>query len=290
MRKRMAVSAMAAGLAIGAACAQPLDPKIPADALTISRKIGCSTVDGEPAVYWWHGEAFSRRQGEADKHLFDVQGMNVRACASAEGGYNLVSRELLIYTDVATGSPLKTWTNPWSGATVEVVHVANDPVNGKSRPKGRDGKPASWNGTISGGQWWQTTTVPLWYPNPLASAYQAEIGGSYHATEMFNFFGDAASLLDRNATKADNVSVGWVRMSDWLPWMMMGGREGVIYFHTAGRRLDSFDELPAILKDEVKKNYPDYANPPPLDDARPNMTSWKYYDAVKKGEIKVPKR
>ena len=294
MSKSIATSLLALSAVFAAASAQAaqLDPKKPADALTISRKIACSTVDGEAVTYFWHGEAFSRRAGEADKHLFDAWGMNIRACVKAPDGdgFNLVSRELLIYTDVATGQPLKTWNNPWTGETVEVLHVANDPVNGKYRSKTRDGKPYTWDGTISGGRWWQTTTVPLFYPNPLAGAYQPEVGGTYHATEMFNFFGDTASLLDPAKKSADQVTVGWARMSDWLPWMKMGGREGVIYFHTAGRKLESFDQLPAMLKNEIKTHYPDYDSPPPLDDARPNMTSWKYYDAVKKGEAKAPKR
>lgn len=279
----------APGVAIAAG---PLDPAKTADALTISRKIACSTVDGEPALYYWRGAAYSRRQGEADKHLFDVEGMNVRACKSAKDGdgFDLVSRELLIYTDAQTGAVLKTWTNPWTGETVDVLHVANDPVNGKFRAKTRSGAPYTWDGSIGGGRWWQSTTVPLFYPNPLASDYQKEIGGTYHATEMFNFFGDSASLLDRAKSHAENVTVAWVRMSDWLLWMMMGGREGVIYFNTAGRRLDSADELPAVLKTEIVKNYPEWSAPPPVDDVRPNMTSWKYYDGVKKGEIKAPKR
>lgn len=273
------------------AAAAKLNPNTPADALAISRKIACSMKDGEPATYWWHGEVFSRRDGEADKHLFNVEGMNIRACVKAPDGdgFNLVSRELLLYTDVKTGELLKTWTNPWTGETVDVLHVANDPVNGKFRSKTRDGKPTVWDGTISGGGWWQTTTVPLFYPNPLGGAYQAEVGGTYHATEMFNFFGEAASLLDPN-TPAKNVQVGWVRISDWLPWMKMGGRDGMVYFHTAGRKLNSFGELPKLVRDEIKKNYPEYDAPPPLDDARPNMTSWKYYDAVKKGDVKAPKR
>ncbi|MBY0423547.1 MAG: DUF1838 domain-containing protein [Parvularculaceae bacterium] len=290
--KRILAGAAIAALTVTALAAAELDPKKPADALALSRKIACSMVDGEQATFWWHGEVFSRREGEADKHLFNVEGMNTRACVKAKDGegFNLVSRELLLYTDVATGEILKTWTNPWTGETVEVLHVANDPVNGKFRAKTRDGKPYVWDGTISGSGWWQTTTVPLFYPNPLAGPYQAEVGGVYHATEMFNFFGERASLLDPATKSAKNVQVGWVRISDWLPWMKMSGREGMVYFHTAGRKLNSFDELPKIVRDEIKKNYTEYSAPPPLDDSRANMTSWKYYDGVRKGEIKAPKR
>lgn len=290
--KFLALGFMSVVAAASGAQAQPLDPNNSSDALAMSRKIVCTMTDGEPATYWWHGEAFSRRMGEADIHLFDVQGMNVRTCVKTTDGegFNLISRELLFYVDKNTGEVLKTWKNPWTGEEVEVLHVANDPVNSKFRAAGRDGKPYRWDGTISGDSWWQTATVPLFYPNPLASQYQKEIGGTYHATEMFNFFGDSASLRDRAANSADNVTVGWVRFSDWLPWMMMAGREGVIYFHTAGRKLDSWDELPKIIKDEVAAHYPEYTSPPPLDDARPNVTSWKYYDAVKKGEVKAPDR
>ena len=275
---RLYLLSMLAAAAATPAFAQKLDPMKPADALTLSRKIACSTVDGEAATYWWHGEAFSRRAGEADIHLFNVEGMNIRACVKAPDGdgFNLVSRELLIYVDKDTGVPLKTWKNPWTNGTVEVLHVANDPVNGKFRSKGRDGKPTVWDGTISGDRWWQTTTVPLFYPNPLAGAYQKEVGGTYHATEMFNFFGDVSDLVDDKIPDPP-VRVGWVRLASWLPWMEMGDRAGTIYIHAAGGKLDRFDQLPKVMLREIDAAYPEYRSPPPGDDARPNETSWTYF-------------
>lgn len=294
------VSAMAAG-ALLAGCAslataesEPLDPSDPADVLLINRKIQCSTVDEEPVTYWWHGKAYSRRQGERDKHLFNVVGMNVRSCSAIEDetrgeGYALVSREILLYTDKETGEPLKTWDNPWTGETVDVLHVANDPVNFESYTTGRDGQPATWSGEMGGGQWWMRSTFPLWYPNPLGGDYQAEVGGTYHATELFNFFGRTEDLLDPETTTA-KVTVGWSRMSDWLPWMEMNGREGLFWVHTAGRKLDSWDELPEVMKTEIAEHYPEYTAPPPTGDPRDNMTSWKYYKAVAEGEIEAPER
>lgn len=292
---RIASAAILTLLFSGGACAaQQLDPDDPDDALTISRKVGCSTVDGEPITYSWHGRAYSRRQGEQDKMLFHIEGMNVRACTSVSDpekgdGYKLVSREILLYKNPESGEVLSTWDNPWTGETVDVLHVANDPVNFTSYKIGRDGKPSTWRGNIQDDRWWTTMTVPLFYPNPLASEYQAEIGGTYHATEMFNFLGDTASLFDAGNTTAE-VQVGWVRMSDWLPWMMMEGREGLIYMHTAGRKLDSWDELSDIMKAEIHDNYPDYVGPPPADDPRRNETSWLYYKKVRDGERVAPDR
>ncbi|MCH9695999.1 MAG: DUF1838 domain-containing protein [Gammaproteobacteria bacterium] len=271
-----------------------LDPNDPDDALTIGRKIGCSTVEAKPITYWWHGSAYSRRQGERDKLLFKVEGMNVRSCTSISDpkkgdGYKLVSREILLYKDPETGEVLSTWDNPWSGETVDVLHVANDPVNFTAYKVGRDGSPSTFTGTIIGDRWWNSTEVPLWYPNPLASEYQKEIGGTYHATEMFNFMGDTESLFSTETTTAE-VQVGWARMSDWLPWMMMNGREGVIYMHTAGRKLDSWDELSETMKHEINTHYPDYVGPPPSDDSRRNETSWLYYKKIRDGDRVVPER
>ena len=291
---KVVLALLASTLTALPALAADLDPDDPDDALTIGRKIGCSTVDGEPITYWWHGKAYSRRQGERDRLLFHVEGMNIRTCSSVDDpekgpGYKLVSRVLLLYKDPETGDVLSTWDNPWTGETVDVLHVANDPVNFTAYKIGRDGKPSTFSGDFLGNRWWQTNTFPLWYPNPLAGDYQQEIGGTYHATEMFNFMGDVESLLDPDTSTAD-VQVGWVRMSDWLPWMMMNGREGVIYMHTAGRKLDSFDQLSDTMKAEIAEHYPEYDSPPPLDDARRNETSWIYYKKIRDGERQAPER
>ncbi|MEM1380668.1 MAG: DUF1838 family protein [Pseudomonadota bacterium] len=288
-----AVSAAAASL--GLAQADPLDPTDAQDTLTIMRKLQCSTIDNEPAVYSWHGIAYSRRQGEKDKPLFLVEGMNIRACSSVRDrrsgdGFHLVSREILLYKDLKTGEVLRTWENPWTGEEVEVLQVANDPVNWKMYEKGRDGKRVQWAGEIGAdGTWWYRSTFPLWYKNPLASEYESEIGGTYHATEMFNFFGRTDDLLADDTTTA-RVTVGWSRLADWLPWMKMNGREGAMYMHTAGRKLGSFDELSDTMKREIRDNYPEYNSPPPPGDPRENMTSWKYYKGVRDGEIDLPRR
>lgn len=261
--------------------AAPPDLSTPESQLTALRRIQCSEVDGKPETYYWTGFAYSRVRGEADRVLFRVEGMNVRACGPLPNGkskadFRLVSREILLYEDPVTGEVLKTWTNPWTGKTVNVIHVANDPVNGNYSVVGRDGKPTNLPFHVMGRQWWLTTAVPLFYTNPLGGSYQEYVGGMYHVTEMFNFFGDVNNLADRKRDSAE-AAVGWQRLSTWLPWMEMGGREGLIYFHTAGRKLERWEDLPAVMKTEIIARFPDYQAPPPLDDQRPNETSWTYF-------------
>lgn len=264
-----------------------IDLASPDGIVAAMRRIWCGDADGRP-VYWnWRGEAFARRQGEKDRLLFKVEGLNTRTCVRVDdprrgAGFRTVSREVLLYLDPATGKPLTRWTNPWTNETVDVVHVTNDPVNSEHFPRGKDGEPQVWRGHMIGDTWFLTSTIPLYYPNPLGGDYQPEIGGTYHATEMFNFMGDVASLTGGEPAMA-NVLVGWVRMSDWLPWMKMNGREGLVYMHTAGRKVSSWDEVSPLMREEVAAHYPLYRDPPALDDRRQNVTSWSYYRALREG-------
>lgn len=280
---RVRVLALSAGLVAPlAAGAGKIDLSTPEGALAVQRKIQCSLVDGVPVTYWWHGDMYSRVPGERDRLLFKVEGMNVRQCGAIENakqgkGYRLVSREILLYKDPTSGEIVRDWKNPWTGETVQVLHVANDPVNSRGTfLQNAEGKPLTFDGTASGGRWWQTLTIPLFYENPLGGDYQKYVGGMYQATELFNFFGDLADLVDEKKPSAD-VIVGWVRISGWLPWMQMGGRTGAVYFHTAGRKLAKWDDLSETMKTEIRASYPEWVAPPPLDDARPNETSWTYF-------------
>ena len=128
---RKSIMSLVGMLAFGtAACAQEAyDLSDPEDVLQVNRKIQCSTVDNEPVTYYWNGNAYARRQGERDRLLFRVEGMNIRQCVRVEHeeygeGYHLVSREILLYLDPQTREILSTWENPWTGETVEVMHLS----------------------------------------------------------------------------------------------------------------------------------------------------------------------
>ena len=167
------------------------------------------------------------------------------------------------FLDPDTGEVLRTWDNPYTGETVDVIHVANDPVNG--RPNfgyGRDGKVAQLPIEMVGDYWQMNLEIPLFYHNILGGNYQKYVGGSYHATELFNYYGMADSLLDDQLTSI-NPGISWVRIAQWLPWMEMGGRDGITYFNAQGTKLKSWDDLPDLLKSEIAANYPKYRHAPP---------------------------
>ncbi len=289
MKKMISHLAVLAGLAAMAAAspvlAKPLDLSKGADALTAMRKVQCSTKDSKPVVYHWSGRAYSRVPGEPDKHLFNVEGMNVRQCVTINDpvkgpGFRMVSRELMFYLDPKTGEALTTWKNPWSGKTVDVIHVANDPVNMPPMfATDAAGKPFSLNARVQNGRVFMASEIPLFYRNPLAGDYQTYVGNHYHAMEIFDFAADEADLLDPKKSEASPI-VAWVRIAEWLPWMEMSGRSGLMVVNATGQTVAGIDALPPVIREQIKANYPEYADPPPVDDKRPNETSWTYFKKV----------
>ena len=57
----------------------------------------------------------------------------------------------------------------------------------------------------------------------------------------------------------------------------MGGRLGLMVTNATGQTVANIDALPPLILEQIKANYPIYSAPPPVDDARPNETSWTYF-------------
>ncbi len=262
--------------------ASPLDLARPDDALQACRKLVGSLVDGRPVVYTWEGRLYGRVPWERDRLLFAVQGLSVRACGTVvdpggQPGFRMVSREVMLYLDPASGAVLERWANPWTGEEVKVLAVANDPVNLPVSVLLRGGAPAfAFPGVLRGGRAWLSLEVPLRYPSPLGGAYQHFVGGQYRSFEAFTFFADADDLLRRDRDLA-HVSFSWTRVSPWLPWMAMGDRPGEVLVHAAGVRVEQWEEVPQPLRGVVESRFPTFRTPPPLDDARPNASSWSEF-------------
>ncbi len=271
---------------VAALAAQPaqtrmLDPNVPEDAVEISKRFQCGTDYGETAVWTFSGNVYSRVPGEPDKLLFRGEGMNIRRCVKVEDpvrgeGWKIISREVLVHLDPETGEVVDKWENPWTGETVDVMQIHNDPVNSRPTfPINADGSPYSISTLRVEDEYvFMPFEVPLFYTNPLAGDYQSSVGNMYHAMEIFNFLGTREDVLDASKPTAYPL-IAWTRISQWAPWMNMRSRPGLMVFNFTGRKLrDGFEGLPKVLKDEIRENFPIYEDAPPADDTRRNETTW----------------
>ena len=265
-------------------------------AIEWSAKATCGTTEQGITRYgMWEGRLYSRAPAERDRLIFSVIGINTRQCARVTdpqrgSGFRSVSREIMVYLDPVTGEIIDQWQNPWTGETVDVIHVANDPVNMRAptfalRADGGPHRAAfrRYDDTLV-----SSSEVPLFYQNPLTGDYQDYVGGQYHAMEIFNTYYRTADFLDSKRKRIGDSRISWQRISGWLPWMKMRDRPGLMVFNATG--FSTFDEkkIPPKLRQILETRYPTYLAPPPLDDARPNETTWtitkKAIDAMRARE------
>lgn len=254
-------------------------------ALDLLRRIECSANTDDITLFHFTGHAFARRAGEPDKRLFALEGMLIRQAADLHDaergvGFHRLGREMMLIRDPDSGELLEQWDNPFTGERVDVVQVANDHVNGRYFERDPAGKPLVPNISLHGPIWQMPIILPIYRENPLGAGYEAEIGGMYHAVELFTFYGLTAQLDDPSVPSLD-VSVTWSRMSDWFPWMRMNGRDGLMYVHTVGSKVRSFDDLPTELVSLIDTRFPAFRRPPPVGDALPMDTSWTEYRVIR---------
>ena len=263
------------------------------DAMIIRQKSTCGTTEqGKVRYGMWEGRGYSRVPGEKDKHLFNVLGINTRHCsvkddATRGRGFRSVSREIMVYLHPETNEIMDVWENPWTGEKVEVVHVANDPVNmrGWAWEKDETGKTTAKTEYRKYGDVAVTSyEIPLFYDNPLGSDYQAYIGGAYHAMEIFNTYYDAEEFTNPAITDLNQSNISWARTAQWLPWMLMGSKPGIMIFNATGFSTFDQSEIWPKLRQVLDERYPDYLMPPPLDDPRPNETSWTVFKKHMEGK------
>lgn len=243
----------------------------------------CST-DGADIYTEWTGSVYAFIPQQKQRKLFDIKGMNVARCLkNKQGQWYITSREVSFYLDPQTGKILDRWQNPWTGEVVPVVHIANNPVQSTFSA---DKYPV----TLTDSNVIFVLDVLLAYPNVLASDpkfkdYSPE--ALYQAGEFFKLTAPLQEVTNSKATTAPHVSIDWMRIGPWLPWMKMKGQLGQLVYSTTARKLLHFEELSPWLKQEITSRVPLYRLAPRCFLARRNETSWTYFrqhfDAYLKG-------
>jgi hypothetical protein len=235
-------------------------------------RIRCS-LDGAQVVTTWSGAVYAVVPGEAIRHLFDLEGMNVARCLQVDGAWHITSRELMYYLAPGSTRALERWTNPWTGQQVPVVHVANRLIQSRLGA----GAPLE----IAGHRATIVLDVPLFYPNPLArdpSTRRYSPDEMYQAIEMFSLSAPASSALAGDEPTVSDLTIGWHREGPWLPWMNMGDRSGRLLYRAHGRKIGGVDELTPLLRGEIASRVPLYGEAPRcLVEDQPNETSWSYF-------------
>lgn len=255
--------------------AQALDLASAQGATEALVKMRCSLDPKEDVLLWWEGTLFAQEPEKKAYPLMGFEGYNIcRSEKLADGTWRLVTRELTFYRDLATGKIIEQWDNPINGQRVDVVQVANDPVNTVLNAPGRE-VPLPW--VEAGDTLMLTLNIPLAYPNPLQPAQfpLASSGPTYMGSEHFMFFAPRAAMEDPGLSQVP-VTYGWTRVGPWLPWMQLGTTPGTLLYIGQGNKRASVADLPADIQQLIQTRYPEYATAP-ASWVQPNVTSWSHY-------------
>jgi len=243
-------------------------------------KVRGSLDPEEEVIFYANGKIYGFVEGERDKPLMGYEMYNIgRNIKTGENEYQLLTNEVLLYTDLKTGEILEQFTNPYTEEVVDVLHVWNSPVNQEQKLEGRYGAWGVNHNKYGDDMICMNADIFLAYPSPLTIEEYPENSQSnlYEATELFQFFFSEKDMNNPNLTSVPST-ISWTRIGPWLPWMNMAQRQGNLVYQGAGYKLleKDFDTMPKILTDYVMKHEPKYRHAP-TEMTKPNETSWTYY-------------
>lgn len=281
---------LTAGRSLQAAAGQPLDFDNPYDNLYAFGKIWGGY--DQPVLSAFHGLMYARIGAQRLIPLFGYTGTGVmQAKIDGEGNCWIRGKETGYFTDLATGQILETWKNPFTGDTVEVFNFYNPTMGGKltaEMPRFAMGAAKDDPTLMNDGTHRQAgARVPFvlpfevygddlmlaWdyaheYTNPVTPEGwpRASTGPRISPSEHFTFSMSLAEMQDRSVPSSRFVA-GFSRLSQWWPWMRMGGHplaeSGVVFGRMFSHKgLQGTGDIPPRVLAYIEKHAPDYLEPP----------------------------
>lgn len=246
----------------GAATEMTLDLDAAEDNLKALIKLQAD-LSGADAIGGFSGEVWGWVPGEGNRRLFRSYGIGASHVERVDNGWRFYHREVMYYLDPETGEIINDWVNPYTGQRVEVMHILNDPVH---RFYAISGGPfaAPWPYTVVGDDLvfrisvfsFRDSVMPR-VDYPLHSA-----NDKYQASELWMMNGRVSEVMNPDITSASCVT-SWSRVGQWLPFMEMGNRPGIMVYHSDSYKLlNGLDGIPANIRAYTEKHHPKYLESP----------------------------
>lgn len=258
------IAGVAAGLgaAMPAVAAPTLDLDTAEDNLKALIKLQAD-LSGADVIGGFPGEVWGWVPGEGNKLLFRSYGIGASHVERVENGWRFYHREVMYYLDPQSGEILQTWANPYTGQRVEVMHILNDPVH---RFYAISGGPfsAPFPYTVHDDDLVFRITVFSFRESPLKRAEYPlhSANDKYQAAELWTMHGRLSEVMNPDISSASCVTA-WARVGQWLPFMEMGNRPGIMVYHSDSYKLlGGIAELPPAIRAHTEKNYPEYLESP----------------------------
>jgi hypothetical protein len=242
-------------------------------------------LDSSKVKYgWYKGMVSAVMPDRAVTDLFMMEGFSCARLLPIEGGvgYHKVLREVGFYREQRfgrAGKIMQSWKNPLTNEEVAVVPIANDPFNYDITPFFPEppnygglntGKPfpkiplkLPWNPQVYNNTARLDTRINLYYKNALdPQKWPRESSGEMNrVSEIFQYNINLDDLQNPEQTTT-RYNGTWMRITPWLPWMLMGQAAGHIVYTSYMGSVDSLDLLPEDLVAAAEAIDPKYLDAP----------------------------
>ena len=230
---------------------------------------------------------------------FEVLGVS-RAEKQSDGSYRVYHREVILYTDLATGQVLNDYVNPFTQERVKVVHVINNPWNeyfeefqplppsygGLNKVDATERKPFIMNWRDAGGGMISAMrNIHLFYRSALQpDKWPRESAGVMtQVSECYTYLVNLADAQNPEKTAVRSYGT-WSRVTPWLPWMLMGQNQpGHVQYMSMSNSYPDIASIKKPVREFLEKNYPHMLEAPPRESwSKPNLSSLEVYAATQK--------
>lgn len=245
-----------------------LDPSNPDHNLMIFRKLA-HTMDDTLAYFW----ANLRRMGQEGPVATPMWDMKLAAVTSAkdvgdDGTYETTAISMVVYTDVQTGEPLETFDNPWTGETVDISSFPAAPFKRTitrdevKRPMREQENIIMDHASPIGPSYIQGDKVWVYGDDMIARrSDDGERRLIFGANDWSTYTGALADVADPSN---GNPLSDWYfnDIITWSRWLNMADHPGNMISRGFGRKVRSFDEMPADILALIKRMHPEvYGDP-----------------------------
>jgi hypothetical protein len=241
-----------------------LDVANPRDVALIFRKLAFS-LDAAPGYWWLKG----RRYALIESRLIPLWDMHVgtafRAASTADPDvYAVTLISVSFYTDLLTGDFIDTLVNPLTGRRVRVSYFPPRAATVRFNPAGQmdaglpqaglEGDGSVGPAWIEGDQVWVQGDHILW--RDAAPGLPA-----VRVNDLTTYAGDLGQVADPGIASAA-ASQAFSDLNTWPAWLEMGDKAGSYYSRAFGRKVASYDRMPARFRELMADRHPELAKTP----------------------------
>lgn len=227
---------------------------------------------------WYRGRIMGVAPGGAVRDLLGVMGMSSQRLEPLEDrpGWSLLQKEVGFFFDLATGEIVDKWANPYTGETVEVMHIANPSVSRDIEPVVRDSgfyddpekakaveTPYLLPWQRAGDRLFVEQHMHFWAKNPLDPAiWQRESSGEMlQVSDMISYNVRYSDAANPELTSLENWG-SWVHVRPWQPWMLMGTAPGHCLYNCFTGSADVLDDIPEDIVAATRARFPEFLQAP----------------------------